>query len=62
MEDAIWSIKVSDAGVQLTRIHNGKPNESYRAVDHARGAIFLAAISQGFQPPRDLRCLDKPVG
>lgn len=62
MEEATWMLKVNDSGVALTRLHDGKPVEVYRRVDHASGAIYAAAISQGFQPPRDLRVCDKPAG
>lgn len=62
MEEATWMLNVSDAGVKLIRMHDGKPVDVYRWVDHARGAIWAAAISQGFLPPRDLRECDRPVG
>lgn len=55
MKESTWVLKVNDAGVQITRLHEGKTIEVYRAVSHAEGAIWAAAISQGFQPPRDLR-------
>lgn len=62
MGNAIWLIEVSDKGVQMTRMHNGRPIESYPMVSHAIGAVYLTAISQGFQPPRGLLACDKPVG
>lgn len=62
MEKATWLIEVSDDGVQMTRMHNGKANEIYPRVPHAKGAVYAAAITQGYQPPRDLRHSDKPAG
>ena len=43
-------------------MHEGRWLESYALVSHAKGAVYLAAISQGFQPPRYLRACDKPAG
>lgn len=61
-EPSSWTVDVSDEGVLLTRMHEGRRCESYPIVSHAKGAVYLAAISQGFQPPRDLRACGKPVG
>lgn len=58
--DATWVIDVRKEGVHLRRMHNGVPCESYRDVSPAVAAIWVAAIIQGYQPPRDLRRLDKP--
>ena len=62
MEEALWMLKVNDSGVELTRLHEGKPVERYRRVDHSTGAVYAAAIIHGFQPPRDLRHCGKPIG
>lgn len=62
MEAATWMMVVDAEGVEMRRLHDGKPVEVYPKMDHARGAIYAAAISQGFQPPRDLRACDRPAG
>lgn len=56
-----WIIGVSDKGVNIMRMHNGRPIESYPMVSHAVGAVYLTAISQGLQPPKHLPECDKPV-
>ncbi len=61
-QGATWVVDMLRDGVHLTRMHNGFPCESYRAVSPAEAVIWLAAVIQGYQPPRDLRRLDKPVG
>lgn len=60
-DEDVWVIKVSKQGVRLLRLHHGKIIETYRRVDHAIGAVYTAAITQGFQPPRDLRVCDIPA-
>jgi hypothetical protein len=62
IETAVWLIEVTDKGVKMLRMHNGKPIESYPRMTHAQAAISVAAITQGYQPPRDLRHSDKPFG
>lgn len=53
---SIWHVDVDVDGVRLTRLNSrGHPMENYARVSHARGAVWLAAIGQGFQPPRDVR-------
>lgn len=59
---ATWVVDVLEDGVHLTRMHNGRPCESYRVVSCEVAVIWMAAVIQGYQPPRDLRRLDKPVG
>lgn len=59
---ATWMIDVQKDGVHLRRMHNGVPCESYGVVSPAVAAIWVAAIIQGYQPPRDLRRLDSTVG
>lgn len=61
-EPSTWTVEVNADGVLLTRMHEGRRCEAYPMVSHAKGAVYLAAISQGFQPPRDLRACGKPIG
>jgi hypothetical protein len=62
MEEATWMIEVNVDGVMMTRMHDGKSVEAYRRVDHRTGAVYAAAITQGFQPPRNLMACGKPMG
>jgi hypothetical protein len=57
-----WAMEVSPAGIGFIRICKGRPNEVYRRVSPAAAAVYAAAISQGFEPPRALRDQDKPAG
>lgn len=59
MNPSTWMVNVCDRGVKLMRIHDGQMVEDYPIVSHAKGAIYLAAIGQGFEPPRCLRECDK---
>jgi hypothetical protein len=54
--ESTWVISVDARGVDIRRLHNGKPIESYGRLPAAEAAVALVAISQGFQPPRGL-CL-----
>lgn len=44
----------------LMRYVNGKINESYRSRNASETLIDLAAVINGFRPPRSLEYLDKP--
>jgi hypothetical protein len=57
-----WRIEVGPEKVWIRRMAGEQACESYRFVDHGIAAVWLAAISQGFQPPRDLRAFGKAVG
>ena len=57
-----WLIQVFPTGVHFSRLHEGRTVESYARVGLDKAAIYAAAVIQGFEPPRDLRRLDKPVG
>ncbi len=57
-----WAMEVTPAGIGFMRICNGRPNEVYRRVTPDAAAVYAAAISQGFEPPRVLRDQDKPAG
>jgi len=59
--DAEFVMTINKDAMILKRMHRGAVVESYAPVSKERGAVYLAAISQGFQPPRDLRPFDKPV-
>lgn len=45
----------------LKRFVKGKLNESYAPVSKEKAAIYLAAIIQGYEPPRSLVHRDRPV-
>jgi hypothetical protein len=45
----------------LMRYDDGYIQESYHVPDKARASVYLAAIAQGFEPPRGLKHQDKPV-
>lgn len=55
-----WIVGVSAKGVNIIRLHHGRPIESYPMVKHAVAAVYLAAISQGLQPPKCLLACDTP--
>lgn len=58
-----WSIHITTAGAQFTRFHpDGRVSEIYRSVSLPEAAVWLAAISQGFEPPPVLRAFDTPAG
>lgn len=57
-EISTWAITIGREGVSILRLHEGEPIETYRKVPHSVAAVWLAAISLGFQPPRDIRGFD----
>lgn len=61
MNASEWIVGVSDKGVNIMRMYNGRPIESYPMVSHSLGAVYLVAISQGLEPPKHLRECDKPL-
>lgn len=62
LKNTKWVIEIDDAGVQMTRWFNGQRNEIYAKVDHAKGAVHLAAVVNGFEPSRRLIEQDEPFG
>lgn len=58
---ATYVVTVDGNGVRLRRLHDGQVVEAYPAVPPEVGAVYLAAISQGLQPPRDCRACEKPL-
>lgn len=64
MIKANWLVQVDDSGVRIRRLIGindagvgpitGYAIESYRPVTHAVGAIWAAAVTQGYVPPRGL--------
>lgn len=60
VRDAEWRVKITKNDVLLERLHDGQVIESYRKVSHAEAAVWLAAVSQGYEPPRALRRQEKP--
>ena len=52
-----WRISVHEKTIHIYRWHGDSqvPREVYRPVDRATGAVWMSAISQGLQPPRDIR-------
>lgn len=59
---AVWRVEVSAEGVHLQRLNaDGFAIERYGVMPHALGAVRLAAIAHGLQPPRDLRP-HEPIG
>ncbi|MCS6160372.1 hypothetical protein ACQKC1_01935 [Shewanella baltica] len=57
-----WVIEISGERFLFTRMVNNTAVECYAPVSQAVAGIYAAAIVQGFQPPRCLNYLDKPVG
>ena len=56
-----WVITVVNERYFINRQMEGfPPTESYAPVDRDRAAVFVAAVIQGFEPPRVLRRLDTP--
>ena len=52
-----WQLEVTPAGVRITRLRDaggGQWLERYGTVTPAVAAVYLAAITQGFEPPRGL--------
>ncbi len=57
------SVTVGESSVVIRRLAaDGRVIESYAPQPPGVAAVFLAAIIQGFQPPRGLVPLDKPAG
>jgi hypothetical protein len=70
MDEANWLLTVNEEGVRIRRLVDvdqaaspgpGKIGmltaiavEHYRTVKHAEGAVWAAAVSQGYEPPRGL--------
>ena len=61
MTPSVWNIEVDERGVRITRLHEGHVCESYGLVPHWKAAIYVAAIAQGIQPPRDLQECGEPL-
>lgn len=59
----VWHIKIDQKKgiILLSRTFNGKQMESYRPYTTRQTPVVLAAITQGYQPPRHLVDLDKPT-
>lgn len=64
-----WHVIVRESGVTagessvtIRRLADGRVIEAYAPQPPGVAAVFLAAIIQGFQPPRGLVPLDKPAG
>lgn len=55
---ASWLIGFTEQGMSLTRLHHGRADASYRMYTQAETPVVLAAIAQGFEPPRRLAPLD----
>lgn len=62
VEPATWLMRVTSGGLRLVRLHEGRVVESYRFADLREGAVWAAAISQGFEPPRALLGCGTPAG
>lgn len=63
-----YIIDIKDDEVHIMRLNGqaqldlmNKIDESYNVVQKGIASIYLTAIMNGFQPPRDLRHLDKPI-
>ena len=55
-----WMIDedVKDGTFHFRREVDGRVDESYRTYNRQEAAVVAAAIIQGLEPPRDLRCRD----
>jgi hypothetical protein len=53
-----WSIKIENNKIDLKRLKDGKVIEVYRPFSMTEAPVVMAAIIQGFEPPRVLRDLD----
>lgn len=49
-----WVIEVNENSARITRTDQGNAIESYGAMPIAKASVYVAAIIQGFQPPRSL--------
>jgi hypothetical protein len=61
MQGDLWVIERLETHINISRIVDGNVDASYapRSLDGA--AVDLAAIAQGFLPPRRLQYFDKPA-
>lgn len=60
--DTQWLVTFKpDGQVMLVQYESGRIDASYAPMDVATATVALAAISQGFEPPRGLRHQEKPV-
>lgn len=59
--EATYVMQVRADGVRFTRWHAGAQDEAYGVVSPSKAALFAVAISQGLQPPRDLRPFGTPA-
>jgi len=50
----VWQVEVRDDGVRFMRLFDGAPIETYGVVSKEKAAVYAAAITQGFEPPRAL--------
>jgi hypothetical protein len=61
-EGETWVMRVSgDGTVNLTSFSGGKVDATYRTMEKDEAAVAMAAIIQGFEPPRTLVRPDTPV-
>jgi len=52
-EPELWVVGLEvGGGVCMRRFVNGLPDEAYRPMDDAEGAIAAASVILGFEPPR----------
>lgn len=51
---ALWVVEVGPGGVSFVRWENGMQVEAYALAPPDKAAVFAAAVSQGFEPPRAL--------
>jgi len=57
-----WRIEIKPEGVRFSRFDHGKWTERYATVPPCKAAIYAAAITQGFEPPRALLRQETPAG
>jgi hypothetical protein len=57
-----WRIQIEGETYYFNRYINGSASETYRSVCQAEAAVWVAAIIQGFEPPRRLNVSDRPAG
>jgi hypothetical protein len=56
-----WKIDVDGNKVAFARLNNDRVIEAYAPVSLDKASIYAASIIHGYQPPRSLVCLDKPI-
>lgn len=56
-----WKIDVNGNKVAFARLHNDRVIEAYAPVSLDKASIYAASIIHGYQPPRSLVRLDKPI-